>query len=267
MKLIMENWRQYLVESERREKAKEEWDALVDAGKWIPREDGGFADWLRTKARNIFSTDLELASRATAKEFPNAMAWDSLGKKLIQIYNKHADRQFLDSLVIVHWLSTSKNRLQRYIDAGKKHQTSGEAYLPGALIESHWGVEGIGVQIKGWVVLGSNENLASGMGYEAYPGQEGSGFVKQAGVATIKDDILVYDRETFEKNSGKSPWRRQVFGHSNNEFIVDNWHPAAIVVVGGRENRSFNIAHQVAQENNLPTIDENQNPIEVEKHV
>jgi hypothetical protein len=263
------------------EKAKEEWDALVDAGKWVPSEDGGFMEWLEAKVNNLFSSPQLFRHRAAQKEFPKATYGGALDKKLRQIYNKYADRQFLDSLTIVHWVSPE--HLQRYLNAGKKHQTSAEGYLPGNPIEQHWGFYGVGVKMEGWVVLGSNENLYSGFeGYKAQPGKEGSGFVKGAGIASRPDhpedsDILIYDKETFIKNSGKGSG----FGgdddlYRNNEFIVDNWKPVAIVVVGGKNNNKLASAYgrkgiptfqqvaAIAEENNLPMIDENQNPIEVE---
>ena len=134
----------------------------------------------------------------------------------------------------------------------------------------------MGVLIRGHVVIGSNIDMHTFGGYEARPDQKSSGVVKGFGFfqsALANNDFsdapkifkelfrtkftknLVFDKETFKS---LSRWSK------NNEFILDNWEAVAIVIPSGRENPSFSAAVKDAQKYNLPMIDENQNPIEVE---
>jgi len=262
MKLLLENWRKYLNESERMEKAKAEFEKAVKAGYVGPEL--SFMDWLKGAAS--ISTDVhKWRQHARTKE-----------RDLKTIYKKHADRNFLDSLTYIHW--TLSGNPARYLTAGSKHQTSAEGYTSHDLVRQHFPQgfthPGVGIQIRGFVVFGSNANLQSHGGtsaYKAQPGKEASGHVKS--VLNIADEggpgwldpewsgggrfsNLVFDEETFAANTSRFKM--------NNEFILDNWEPVAIVVVGGRENKHFDEALQAAQENNLPMIDENQNPVELE---
>ena len=258
MKLLLENWRQYIAESERMEKAKEEFEKAVRSGYVGPEV--SFMDWLKDTVS--FSTDVyKWRQHARTKE-----------KDLKTIYKKNADRNFLDSLTYIHW-ATSGNP-GRYLAADSKHQTSAEGYLPNSKVRQHFpqgfNQQGVGIQIRGFIVFGSNVNLQShaGSAYEAQPGKEASGHVKTVGNVADEDgpgwldpldpqfSDLVFDEETFSANTGRFK--------SNNEFILDNWEPLAIVVVGGRKNKHFDKVLQAAQENNLPMIDEDQNPIEME---
>jgi hypothetical protein len=257
MKLLLENWRQYLAESERMEKAKKEFEKAVKAGYVGPEL--SFMDWFKNTFS--YSTDVyKWKQHAQTKE-----------RDLKTIYKKNADRNFLDSLTYIHW--TLSGNPVRYLTADRKHQTSAEGYLSNSKLRQHFpqgfNQQGVGIQIRGFVVFGSNTNLQShsGSAYIAQPGKEASGHVKSVG--NVADEggpgwldpldpefsDLVFDKETFSANTGRFK--------SNNEFILDNWEPLAIAVVGGRKNKHFDKALQAAQENNLPIIDENQKPIEI----
>jgi|10_taG_2_1085330.scaffolds.fasta_scaffold78397_2 hypothetical protein len=300
MKLLMENWRQYLVESDRKDQMKKEFiqslqplTAELDQIDLPTRPkndplDPNITLWdrFREEVKHIFRIG-KLAPwyYDRYKPSPEQEEWDKKFEEIAtplhstasrlykQIYNKYVDREFLNNLTFVHWdLNPTL-----YINADKKHQTSAEGYLPGHELEQHWGRAGIGIRIKGHVVIGSNYSFGSGGGYEAQPGKESSGYVKSIRTgfefqskhkiasgydlsvpeSAVRDfDNLVVDEDSFKN---KSRWDKSL-----TEFILDNWEPLAIVVVGGRKNRHFDEALQAAQENNLPMIDENQNPIEVE---
>ena len=255
MKLLLENWRKYIAESERLEKAKAEYEKLLDSGYIQP--DVSFLDWIKTKSGIGFSKQTLAKIRRSGEK--------DVVKGFKNIYKQYADRDFLNSLTYVHWDSNPA----RYLTANNRHQTSAEGYLPKQKIDqSYDAVEqgafhnpdaknldltGVGVVIKGYVVLGSNKGFASGGGYKAQAGKEASGFSKSTQGAQNNFDSLVFDAKTFQRPS-----------KGYNEFILDNWKPIGIVVIDGKENQSFNAALKVARKANLFLIDENQNPIEME---
>ena len=344
MKLLMENWRQYLVESERGESMVDEYHAYL--------EDIGIRDRIKKNAESagrqrelhkiiaksaapgtevkVWEELWKLISAGVAggdkerfgtSNYPDD--WDSRKREYVEleiaslkeynairkimskawkkIYNKHVDRNFLKSLTLVHWDPNPA----LYLTTDSKHQTSAEGYLPNKPIVQKWGtpgsegstgigwkgtapqkIQGTGIQIKGHVVMATNTmGMGTGGGYEAAPGQEASGFSKDIDVPegyesdpgtlfrgfermldffekkkTTKRLDTVADAESFR--GSKKFWDKSI-----NEFVVDNWTPVALVSVGGVKNKHYARMSQVAQENNLPMIDENRNPIEVEKHV
>ena len=263
MKLLLENWRKYLAESERMEKARAEFKKAVKDGYVGPEI--SFMDWFKWIYHGYSDKVANWRKNAVTKE-----------KDLKTIYKKNADRNFLDSLTYIHWSMSGDPA--KYLTADSKHQTSAEGYAPNSRFRQHFpdnpfNQSRVGIQIRGFVVFGSNANLVSqaGSAYEAQPGKEASGHVKSVGKVADEGENqpgwldpadpqfsdLVFDEETFSANTGRFK--------SNNEFIIDNWEPVAIVVLGGRKNKHFDKALQAAQENSLPLIDENQNPIEIER--
>ena len=257
MKLLLENWRQYLAESERLEKAKAEYKKLFNSGLIEP--DVSFLDWIKDKSGGSLGFSKQALAKIRRREQKDVT------KGFKNIYKQHADRDFLNSLIYIHW----DRDPVRYLTAGAHHQTSAEGYLPQQKVEQSYDAKeveafhdptegatdlaGVGVVIKGYVVMGSNEGFASGGGYTAQRGKESSGFLKAVGNAQDNFDSLVFDAKTFQRPS-----------KGYNEFILDNWEPTGVIVVGGRKNRGFAAALKIAQQANLALIDENQNPIEME---
>jgi hypothetical protein len=217
MKLLMENWRQYLTESERAEKYYSELERLLG-----PR-----------RAPLTWGTEDEYKD-----------AHRRIGK---QLWDKHVDRDFLNTLTLVHW--TTSGNPERYYSSEKNGETSAEAYAPNEELKQRFDIAGpgVGLQIEGWITLASNVNMMSGHGYEPEERHQASGYVKPGlDDSNFRGRALVFDAETFRPpRSG------------NNEFIVDNWKPVAVVINGGTQNKLFPTAATFALEHNLPAIDEN----------
>jgi len=319
MKLLLENWREYLAESDSMDQMEEEFvkylsDTLekrIEAWNKVEAEMGSGEDkdtnWKRQQ-RNAPAAFVPTRRNHPPKGTPMRMSdWNEWNAKKVEmlnklyyedaervfkkLYHKYVDRDFIQNdRVYVHWTiganwivgagdeKKGTKGVGRYLTADRKHQTSAEAYLKGSQLRQHFGKGGtnVGVLIRGHVVIGSNIDMHTFGGYEARPDQKSSGVVKGFGFfqsALANNDFsdapkifkelfrtkftknLVFDKETFKS---LSRWSK------NNEFILDNWEAVAIVIPSGRENPSFSAAVKDAQKYNLPMIDENQNPIEME---
>ena len=152
---------------------------------------------------------------------------DSLkaGRKMKKIFAKHADRDFLNSLVTVHWLNSS--RLRKAIETPRKNEMSVAAYLPRNFESSPSYI--VGLLIKGHITMLANEmdDLYTGYGraVEKYTSQhrtKSSGVNKGVGIVYAPEEyasreILVLDAEDFKQNP-------------SNEALVDNWEIIGIIV-------------------------------------
>tara|TARA_R110000824_G_scaffold352993_1_gene540141 strand:+ start:1685 stop:2470 length:786 start_codon:yes stop_codon:yes gene_type:complete len=254
MKLLLENWRKYLNESERADAASAEFE-------------------------KILKTEMPAGSWASVGPEPGDKAHGAPVAALKRIYKKYADHSFLNGLSLVHWT----DRPDLFLGGSSKDQISAEGYLPENKIESHWGTQGVGILLDGYVVIAHDRDSYS----ETDPSidtdpvtifqnilddifgsrmkssrklrklsKKTSGFTKR----TIDVEIsnIIFDAETFGRYYGNL-----------NEFIVDNWKPVAMVIISSgniyyRDEDKIAEAIKIAQKYNLPIIDENQNPIELE---
>ena len=155
------------------------------------------------------------------------MVKDSLkaGRMIKKIFAKYADRDFLNSLVTVHWLSVS--RLKQAIKTSRKNEMSAAAYLPGRFEASPRYI--VGLLIKGHITLLANDmdDLYTGHGYaiEKYTDSQrtkSSGVNKGVGIIHAPAnyaarEILVLDAEDFKQDP-------------ENEALVDNWEIVGVIV-------------------------------------
>jgi hypothetical protein len=162
------------------------------------------------------------------------------GRVLKQAFHKHADQSFTSSLTTVHW-ADNPTMIATLLKASSKDEVSTSAYLPGELKSTGTGAYGAyGLEIKGHISLlannmdaintGGHRDFETGMGEDDSHRTASSG--KNKGVkktyipSAYSDDkvpILVLD---------KSDWNPQGAdeGISNNEALVDNWRPVAIII-------------------------------------
>jgi len=331
MKLLLENWRKYLAESERADSMMDEYHAYLENSgirerikkshpaaqrshqmfkilrKSLPedefRELFDFSIDVVNGVKKI--SDLPTSWGPQKKEYVELQSAaqkeyrairEIMRKAYKKIYNRHVDRDFLKSLTLVHWDPNP----ELYLTTDSKHQTSAEGYLPNKPIIQKWGtpgskgsgaygykgtapqkIQGTGVQIKGHVVMATNTmGSGTGGGYKAAPGQEASGFSKDidAPEAYSTDpgtifrgfehmvDFFEKKKDTKDTVMGPESFKgsKKFWDKSINEFVVDNWAPVALVLVGGVKNEHYARMSQIALENKLPLIDENRNPIETE---
>ena len=207
MKLLMENWREFIKEDAR---TREEFSKdLCDMGGYEHRRDYVDAAFGKT----------------IDPDFPEVM---KTGRGIKKLYHKHADRAFLDSLITIHW--TEKKGLVHLLAHGSnKDELSCAAYLPGETATSVWA--DYGVVVDGYISLLANDmnDVMSGGGKRytlANPERtKSSGANKGVGLSyrctDYVDKIFVFDEED---------WNPAIRKHSRfNEAFVDNWKITAII--------------------------------------
>ena len=161
------------------------------------------------------------------------------GRILKKAFAKNANRAFLDSLVTVHWVYSDKS-LYSLIHGSfsSRDELSAAAYLPGE-------IKGIGkfgkygILIKGHISLLANDMdqiyTGSTEDYTAADPERTKMSGANKGVQQIyassaywgPHKIIVLDKEDWD------PEVRGVNSNQNNEALVDNWTPMAIIVPDG----------------------------------
>lgn len=219
MKLILENWRKYLKEDLKRRQ-----DLARDL------EDTGVKDnWVDDPSR-LGDDDRQAAMKKITSQ----------GRDLKKAFAKNADRKFLDSLVTVHWGSkkTLINMLLGKIST--RDELSAAAYLPGSEFQDGIGKFGrFGIVIKGHITLLANDmdQIYTGSGQEyraAFPDRtKMSGAGKGVQQTYNPEDYERYEILALDKGdwNPKRSWDDET---ANNEALVDNWSPVALIVPGSR---------------------------------
>ena len=220
MKLIMESWRNFIDEDA--EKRKQFAQSVRDAPEWdseYRQNRPGFDEKERT---------------ATYKSMTKA------GRSLKQIFAKHADRGFLDSLTTVHW-GSQKDILDLMKGGSSRDELSANAFLPGQFHFGDWQWGGdFGLVVKGHITLLANDmddlNTGSGQEYaKADPERtKMSGANKgvsklyhpdtyESGGDVTSPPVMVLDSEDWQPRKGSS-------GSAWNEALVDNWRIVGIIL-------------------------------------
>lgn len=164
------------------------------------------------------------------------------GRDLKKAFAKSADRAFLDSLVTVHWFR-SPQTMKAFLDGSfsSKDELSASAYLPGE-VKGAGKFGDYGILIKGHITLLANDMdqlyTGSTLAYEeVFPDMK-----KQSGIN--KGVQSTYDPEAYEEYKilvlDKEDWDPSFGGFrstQNNEALVDNWTPMALIVPDGPLNR------------------------------
>lgn len=196
--------------------------------------------------RKQLAQDLRLAGAKESSPIPSAYTSHeeyvqlvkdarSGGRLLKKAFAKNADRAFLDSLVTVHWFYSGQT-MRQFIGGSfsSKDELSTAAYLPGE-IKGAGKFGNYGILIKGHITLLANDMdqiyTGSTDAYdEVFPERK-----KQSG--TNKGAQQIYEPEGYEEYKilvlDKEDWNPQYSNRSasqNNEALVDNWSPMAIIV-------------------------------------
>ena len=166
----------------------------------------------------------------------------SQGRDLKKAFAKSADRAFLDSLVTVHWFNSPKT-MKSFLEGSfsSRDELSASAYLPGE-VKGAGKFGDYGILIKGYITLLANDmdQLYTGgtLAYEeVFPDMK-----KQSGIN--KGVQSTYDPEAYEEYKilvlDKEDWDPSFGGFrstQNNEALVDNWTPMALIVPDGPLSR------------------------------
>ena len=191
--------------------------------------------------RKQLAKDLEGAenwpTKAASKErdwqFEPSLARPS-GRVLKQAFHKHADQSFASSLTTVHW-ADNPDMILSLLKGSSKDEVSTSAYLPGELKNTGTGAYGAyGLEIKGHISLLANsmDDINTGGGMDSIYATASPSSGKNKGVRKTyipsaysddKNPILVLDKSDWNPSS-------HFEGIVNNEALVDNWRPIAIII-------------------------------------
>ena len=189
---------------------------------------------LESFVKSVLAEDLDSFLQDTKdiyySEYSDDESVKSGGKDVKRIWAKNVDRNFIQSLVKVHWIRTPDiSRFQSLLQKSGKDELSVMAYLPGSKLRSTW--SDVGVIVDGYVTLAANnmDAIYSGFahGSKLDPRQTGSGRPKRAGV--FKPGLArqyILDKSSFNPD---------LAGH--NEMLVDNWKVVGLVLPIGSNGK------------------------------
>ena len=215
MNLLREYIRSLLVEdiARRKQLATDLYDAGVRDDKWIGDPDA-----------------VEPSERPK-----QVKAITDQGRILKKAFAKNADRAFLDSLVTVHWAYSGKSlRDLVWGSFSSRDEISTAAYLPGQ-IKGVGKFGEYGILVKGHITLLANDMdqlyTGSTSDYTAADPERTKMSGANKGAQQIYEPkgyseykILVLDEEDWDPKVGGYQ------GKVNNEALVDNWTPMALII-------------------------------------
>ena len=206
---------------------------------------------LRDYINSLLVEDLE-RRQALAKDLESSEAWPMKtgdkhrrsmfdkdlqfpsGKVLKKAFHKHADRSFLNTLTTVHW-TDYPGELKKLLNGSSKDEVSTSVYLPGELENTGTGaMGGFGLEIKGHISLLANNMdwiVTGGVrDFEGVDPQRTASSGKNKGVKKTYAPTG-YARDSAIVVLDKSDWNPVGAdeGITNNEALVDNWRPIALV--------------------------------------
>tara|TARA_Y100000034_G_scaffold134754_1_gene204103 strand:- start:545 stop:1222 length:678 start_codon:yes stop_codon:yes gene_type:complete len=193
--------------------------------------------YLRNLVRQVLAEDLasftkqikgagEFFGQVVDPTFENQPSEKKKARRAKQVWNAEADHAFFDTLTKVHWFQFSPMAsLDWILKSSGKDEISTMLYLPGAPFITLWGNNG--VIVKGRVTLAANSMNSIVSGYRPNKKHSSkyaaSGFPKRPTRMTAKtSENYILDSDSFK-----------VTDQGNNEGIVDNWKPVALVLPYG----------------------------------
>ena len=145
------------------------------------------------------------------------------GRNLKQVWAKHVDREFVDSLIYIHWMN--KEEVLPFLlesEPPNKDELSCSAYINGKLEAGH-NMGALGVIVRGHVSLLGNSMDAMYTGNRSVFDQEFPDMKNTSGVAkgvmNAEMDTYILSKEDF--TGPKSKW-------DENEALLDNWEVIAL---------------------------------------
>ena len=202
----------------------------------------GFID----RTRNLsYSVDFKQNPTFEEKPIEKEMA-----RTVKRIWNEEADHAFMDSIVKIHWIRAFNDRtavakIRDFLSISRRNDLATTGYLPDSdEFVADWGL--YGVVVKGRTTFAANnmETIASGYGKripdDVRQKYASSGVPKRPTMfreiekilgPMSKADDYILDRESFDTEG-----QQVAGGIRQNELIVDNWRPIAII-------RTFRVSH------------------------
>lgn len=202
------------------------------------------------ESREQFAADFEKVDPDTIRRKNPLFYRIGFGRVLKQLFAKHADRSFMDSLVTIHWVPRARELVPILKSkTASRDELSCNAFLsPDDILEiGPWQMK-VGFVVKGHITYLSNnmDDVMSG-GFSSYqgtglgiPGAVPDAMAKRyvssgankgvSGVSTAsairssvrEHPVVVLDKEDYEP---------KMVGVANyNEALVDNWKPLAVII-------------------------------------
>lgn len=145
------------------------------------------------------------------------------GRILKQIWAKHVDREFVDSLVYIHWMG--KEKMLPFLLASEppnKDELSCSAYINGKLAAGH-NMGSFGVIVRGRVTLLGNSMDAMYTGNRSAIDREFPNMKKTSGInkgaMAAEMDTYILSKEDFTGPKNE---------YDENEALLDNWEVVAL---------------------------------------
>ena len=192
-------------------------------------------------AKDLAGSDnwpMKKGDRHRRSQFEPELALPS-GRVLKKAFHKHADHAFMKSLTTVHW-ADNVTMIKNMLKGSSKDEISTSAYLPGELASTGTGAYGAyGLEVKGHISLLANNMDAINTGstrdfYDLFGVEHDAHRTASSGRNKgVKKTYIPrgYARDNAIVVLSKSDWNPYDSGDgiTNNEALVDNWRPVAIV--------------------------------------
>ena len=140
------------------------------------------------------------------------------------LWAKHVDRQFINSLIYVHYTNWNYNAIDKFfLKRQNRNEISCEAFLGDRDVKFEGEHGSVGLIMKGFVtILGNNQDRVYSLSTKYYDQvfpdmKKTSGINKGIGVS--QPETFVLDRKDFESTND----------YRANEALLDNWDVQAII--------------------------------------
>lgn len=174
---------------------------------------------------------------------------ESAMRDLKRMWNKHVDRNFIQSLTKVHFISDvsllqieKMRSLETFLSMSRKNEISCRGFLPNKVPDN---LLNLGIVVDGRVTLAANEQneIRSGFhgkidtselsrfrnsGTPRRPTQSPSATTIQHMRRDSNYEIYIFDQATFDEKLAR---------RCQNELIVDNWKPLAVMLTASNYDR------------------------------
>lgn len=196
-------------------------------------------------------------------------------QKFAKVYDQN--REFFDNLYYVHWRSNVEAVAKFVSNPSSRDEISTTWFLDTPL---KGGTETYGVLLHGRPTYVSNGNLYSGYatsgGIGTMESEDKDQFIpawwKDMPHRTKSSGVNKYPEYSARYISGEQDvdlakqdtFRKQGFvrgGSTNNEAIMDNWEPVAILAVKGKDDPNIGKLAKISIDNNIPLLDQNHDTI------
>jgi len=165
------------------------------------------------------------------------------------LWAKHVDREFVNSLIYVHYTNWEWNAIDKFfLKRQNRNEISCEAFLGDRYVKFEGAHGSVGLIMKGFVtILGNDQDRVFSLSTKHYDQvfpdmKKTSGINKGIGVS--QPETFVLDRKDFEPTND----------YRTNEALLDNWNVQAIISYEHRE-REY-IKYQLEENGiNIPVLD------------